>query len=45
VIGKSVTRLTHLEFSIARNNHNAMESPATIAKWDGRRPIRKRCSR
>ncbi|OBJ49275.1 xanthine dehydrogenase family protein molybdopterin-binding subunit [Mycobacterium sp. 1423905.2] len=27
--------LTDLEYSIARNNHNAMELPATVAKWDG----------
>jgi xanthine dehydrogenase YagR molybdenum-binding subunit len=27
--------VTDLEFSIARNNHNPMELPATIAKWDG----------
>jgi xanthine dehydrogenase YagR molybdenum-binding subunit len=26
--------VTDLEFSIARNNHNPMELPATIAKWD-----------
>ena len=26
--------ITDLEFSIARNNHNPMELPATIAKWD-----------
>ena len=27
--------VTDLQFSIARNNHNPMELPATIAKWDG----------
>ena len=27
--------VTDLEFSIARNNHNPMELPATVAKWDG----------
>ena len=27
--------LTDLQFSIARNNHNPMELPATIAQWDG----------
>lgn len=27
--------VTDLEYSIARNNHNPMELPATIAKWDG----------
>lgn len=27
--------VTDLEFSIARNNHNPMELPATIARWDG----------
>ena len=26
--------VTDLQFSIARNNHNPMELPATIAKWD-----------
>lgn len=29
--------VTDLEFTIARNNHNPMELPATIAKWDGDR--------
>jgi len=29
--------VTDLEFSIARNNHNAMELAATVAKWDGDR--------
>lgn len=28
---------TDLEYSIARNNHNSMELPATIARWDGDR--------
>ncbi|OBG30500.1 xanthine dehydrogenase family protein molybdopterin-binding subunit [Mycobacterium sp. 852002-51057_SCH5723018] len=27
--------VTDLGYSIARNNHNPMELPATIAKWDG----------
>jgi xanthine dehydrogenase YagR molybdenum-binding subunit len=27
--------VTDLQFTIARNNHNPMELPATIAKWDG----------
>jgi xanthine dehydrogenase YagR molybdenum-binding subunit len=27
--------VTDLQFSIARNNHNPMELPATVAKWDG----------
>jgi xanthine dehydrogenase YagR molybdenum-binding subunit len=27
--------VTDLQFSIARNNHNPMELPATIANWDG----------
>jgi xanthine dehydrogenase YagR molybdenum-binding subunit len=27
--------VTDLSFSIARNNHNPMELPATIAQWDG----------
>ncbi|CCK59808.1 xanthine dehydrogenase family protein molybdopterin-binding subunit [Mycobacterium canetti] len=27
--------VTDLRFSIARNDHNPMELPATIAKWDG----------
>jgi xanthine dehydrogenase YagR molybdenum-binding subunit len=27
--------VTDLEFTIARNHHNPMELPATIAKWDG----------
>jgi xanthine dehydrogenase YagR molybdenum-binding subunit len=27
--------VTDLQFSIARNNHNPMELPATIAQWDG----------
>jgi xanthine dehydrogenase YagR molybdenum-binding subunit len=27
--------VTDLQFSIARNNHNPMELPATIARWDG----------
>jgi xanthine dehydrogenase YagR molybdenum-binding subunit len=29
--------VTDLNYSIARNNHNAMELPATIARWDGDR--------
>lgn len=29
--------VTDLDFTIARNNHNPMELPATIAKWDGDR--------
>ncbi|GAB7144222.1 xanthine dehydrogenase family protein molybdopterin-binding subunit [Mycobacterium riyadhense] len=29
--------VTDLHFSIARNNHNPMEMPATIAMWDGDR--------
>ncbi|MDT5010852.1 MAG: xanthine dehydrogenase YagR molybdenum-binding subunit [Mycobacterium sp.] len=29
--------VTDLSYSIARNNHNAMELPATIASWDGDR--------
>ncbi|CAM4141104.1 Xanthine dehydrogenase molybdenum-binding subunit [Mycobacterium basiliense] len=29
--------VTDLEFSIARNNHEPVELPATIAKWDGDR--------
>ncbi|MEE6177913.1 xanthine dehydrogenase family protein molybdopterin-binding subunit [Mycobacterium sp. 050134] len=29
--------VSDLQFSIARNNHNAMELPATVAKWDGDR--------
>lgn len=29
--------VTDLEFTVARNNHNPMELPATIAKWDGDR--------
>ncbi|OBK52120.1 xanthine dehydrogenase family protein molybdopterin-binding subunit [Mycobacterium kubicae] len=29
--------VTDLEFSIARNNHNPMELPATVASWDGDR--------
>lgn len=29
--------ISDLNFSIARNNHNAVELPATIAKWDGDR--------
>lgn len=29
--------VTDLRFSIARNNHNPMELPATIANWDGDR--------
>jgi xanthine dehydrogenase YagR molybdenum-binding subunit len=28
---------TDLEYSIARNNHNPMELPATVAHWDGDR--------
>lgn len=27
--------VSDLRYSIARNNHNPMEMPATIAKWDG----------
>ncbi|OBJ86619.1 xanthine dehydrogenase family protein molybdopterin-binding subunit [Mycobacterium asiaticum] len=27
--------VTDLEYSIARNNHNPMELPSTIARWDG----------
>src|SRR5205807_3690657 len=27
--------VTDLEFSIARNYHNPMELPATVARWDG----------
>ena len=29
--------VSDLEYSIARNNHNPMELPATIARWDGDR--------
>lgn len=29
--------ITDLRYSIARNNHNPMELPATVAKWDGDR--------
>jgi xanthine dehydrogenase YagR molybdenum-binding subunit len=29
--------VTDLQFGIARNNHNPMELPATIAKWDGQK--------
>lgn len=29
--------VTDLEYSLARNNHNPMELPATIARWDGDR--------
>jgi xanthine dehydrogenase YagR molybdenum-binding subunit len=32
---RTASVVTDLEFSIARNNHNAMELPATVAKWDG----------
>lgn len=33
----SASVVTDLYFSIARNNHNPMEMPATIAKWEGDR--------
>ena len=29
--------VSDLRYSIARNNHNPMELPATIASWDGDR--------
>src|SRR5439155_9752865 len=29
--------VTDLRYSIMRNNHNAMEIPATVASWDGDR--------
>jgi xanthine dehydrogenase YagR molybdenum-binding subunit len=33
ILGASA--VTDLQFTIARNHHNPMELPATIAKWDG----------
>jgi xanthine dehydrogenase YagR molybdenum-binding subunit len=33
----SAAVVTDLRYSIARNNHNPMELPATIASWDGDR--------
>lgn len=36
VIG-ATSVLTDLRFSVARNDHNPMELPATIAKWEGDR--------
>ncbi|OSC39867.1 xanthine dehydrogenase family protein molybdopterin-binding subunit [Mycobacterium decipiens] len=32
---RSAPVVTDLQFSIARNDHNPMELPATIAQWDG----------
>jgi xanthine dehydrogenase YagR molybdenum-binding subunit len=32
---RHASMVTDLRFSIARNNHNPMELPATVAKWDG----------
>jgi xanthine dehydrogenase YagR molybdenum-binding subunit len=32
---RSAQALTDLRYSIARNNHNPMELPSTIASWDG----------
>ena len=34
---RSAAVSTDLEYSIARNNHNPMELPAIIARWDGDR--------
>jgi xanthine dehydrogenase YagR molybdenum-binding subunit len=34
---RSASVVTDLEYGIARNNHNPMELPATIANWDGDR--------
>ncbi|MBV9515419.1 MAG: xanthine dehydrogenase family protein molybdopterin-binding subunit [Mycobacteriaceae bacterium] len=34
---RSAAVVSDLSYSIARNNHNPMELPATIAKWDGDR--------
>ncbi len=34
---RSAAVVTDLSYSIARNNHNPMELPATIASWDGDR--------
>ncbi len=34
---RSAAVVTDLTYSIARNNHNPMELPATIASWDGDR--------
>ncbi len=31
---RNASEVTDLQFSIARNNHNPMELPATIANWD-----------
>ncbi len=32
---RHTSAVTDLQFGIARNNHNPMELPATVAKWDG----------
>jgi len=34
---RSAAVVSDLSYSIARNNHNPMELPATVAKWDGDR--------
>jgi xanthine dehydrogenase YagR molybdenum-binding subunit len=31
---RNASEVTDLQFSIARNNHNPMELPATVANWD-----------